>query len=335
MFLSIIIPVYNTEKYLSETLESIVSQDFKNYEIIVINDGSTDNSAQIIDNYSQNYKNIHAYYHGNKGVSAARNIGIQNAKGDYIWFIDGDDKIAANALQILKENIKPNIDVLSFNFTYFNLQENQIQANPKKEVLGIVNGDEFLKKDFRFACWSFIYRRNLLVDNRVQFVQQITHFEDNLFNIEVFNQAQAVIQISEQLYLYRQNRDNSAMNDTNCKMYMNSIILILNRITVIKSNVLSNSSLDNIKISFWRSFLYYFNQQRNLDKSELSLISSKVLASLSKIKIDSSFASYEILDAFFYNVFRQKSFRIFKLPVYILLKKTFVKTAIICKIRDY
>lgn len=94
--LSIIIPVYNTEKYVGECLDSSVEQDIlKNeYEIICIDDGSTDGSLNVLTEYSNKYENIHVYSQKNQGVSAARNAGISVASGKYVWFVDSDDYIA-------------------------------------------------------------------------------------------------------------------------------------------------------------------------------------------------------------------------------------------------
>lgn len=116
IFLSIIIPVYNVEAYLENCLFSILNQDFKDYEIILIDDGSTDNSGEICDNYAYNYHNVVVVHQVNQGVSVARNKGLSLAKGEYIHFMDADDTIDTDTyeknISILKAN--SNIDFLSF-----------------------------------------------------------------------------------------------------------------------------------------------------------------------------------------------------------------------------
>ena len=90
---SLIVPVYNTEMFLKKCLESIISQTLKEIEIIIVNDGSTDNSQKIIDDFSKKDSRIKAFYKENEGLSSARNLGLEKAKGKYIWFIDSDDYI--------------------------------------------------------------------------------------------------------------------------------------------------------------------------------------------------------------------------------------------------
>ena len=100
---SIIVPIYNSEKYLHACLDSIVSQTYKNIEIILVNDGSIDKSGVICDEYSRKYNNIKVFHKENGGVSSARNLGIDNATGQYLAFVDPDDYIDANMYEILVE----------------------------------------------------------------------------------------------------------------------------------------------------------------------------------------------------------------------------------------
>ena len=101
MKISIIVPVYNVSEYLAKCLDSLVSQSFKNIEIIVVNDGSTDNSEEIVKEYQKRYMNIKYFYKENGGLSSARNYGLEKATGEYIIIIDHDDKLTNNALEIL------------------------------------------------------------------------------------------------------------------------------------------------------------------------------------------------------------------------------------------
>lgn len=91
MKITVIIPIYNTEKYLRECIESVINQTYSIYEIMLIDDGSTDNSIKISHEYAQKYKNINVIHTSNKGVSAARNMAVERASGDYIMFVDSDD----------------------------------------------------------------------------------------------------------------------------------------------------------------------------------------------------------------------------------------------------
>ena len=100
--ISFIIPIYNTEKYINNCIESIVNQGLENYEIILIDDGSTDNSSQICDTLSESNNNIIVYHRKNSGVSASRNFGIKKSTGDKIFFVDSDDTLEPNSLKNIK-----------------------------------------------------------------------------------------------------------------------------------------------------------------------------------------------------------------------------------------
>ena len=111
--LSVIVPVYNTEKYLKKCLKSIVNQSYKNLEILIINDGSTDGSLNIIRKFEETYPNVFLYNKENSGVADTRNFGIQKATGDFITFVDSDDFIELDLYQLCMEYIKKNdVDIL-------------------------------------------------------------------------------------------------------------------------------------------------------------------------------------------------------------------------------
>ena len=115
--ISIIVPCYNIEKYISKTLESVRNQTFQNFEIILIDDGSKDNTGKILDDYNKKDKRIKVIHKINEGVSQARNIGIENAVGEYIYFLDGDDLIEKNLLERANEVFKNNkVEIFSFGF---------------------------------------------------------------------------------------------------------------------------------------------------------------------------------------------------------------------------
>ena len=119
---SVIIPVYNSEKYLKECLDSLVNQTFKDFEIICINDGSTDNSKKLLEEYANKDDRINVYSQENQGVGAARNYGMTLAKGKYINFLDSDDILSANALKSAYEFLEKHaeIDVVSIPIFFFN-----------------------------------------------------------------------------------------------------------------------------------------------------------------------------------------------------------------------
>ena len=133
ILLSIIIPVYNVDKYLNECLDSILVQNNKDIEIILIDDGSTDNSAKICQKYEQLYSNIKYIQNKNHGVSYTRNCGIKHSTGKYILFVDSDDKISVHGLDILREKIKTNQDLYIYSYKQFykNMDKNYIFTSKK------------------------------------------------------------------------------------------------------------------------------------------------------------------------------------------------------------
>ena len=111
---SIIVPVYNTEKYLEKCLYSVFKQDFKDYEVVVVNDGSTDNSEKIIETYGKKYENLKYFFKENGGLSSARNYGVLKSSGDYLLFLDSDDFYSEGFLKELSKYIYNDVDVVRY-----------------------------------------------------------------------------------------------------------------------------------------------------------------------------------------------------------------------------
>lgn len=173
-WLSFIVPVYNAEKYLAECINSLLDQDFPldEYEILLMNDGSTDNSLSIAENYAKQYKNIRVFTHVNMGVSYTRNEGLKKAEGEYIWFIDNDDRVATNILPVLfKQTQELQPDMLVFNYVRF-IGTNywRYKAFDAKES-SLKTGIE-LFQDFYFepAMWNKLLSRTFLLENNLNFV---------------------------------------------------------------------------------------------------------------------------------------------------------------------
>jgi glycosyltransferase involved in cell wall biosynthesis len=198
MFLSMIIPVYNTEKYLEECLDSCLSQDlpYEDYEIICINDGSIDGSLDILRGYEARYPNIIVIDQPNGGVSAARNVGIDIAKGDYVWFIDSDDLIRSNSLKMLLELVQQTTcDVLSFRMYLF---DDVLQPQQQAQFqLG-----QLLSNTSLVAQPTMLIRREILAD--IRWREKIEVGEDSIFLRELYLKQIRQHHIDHVLYLYRQ-----------------------------------------------------------------------------------------------------------------------------------
>lgn len=209
MFLSFVVPVYNTEKYLAECLDSLLDQGipYYDYEIICVNDGSTDGSLQILRSYEKKCANIRVIDTENSGVSTARNKGIDAARGDYIWFVDSDDFIRRGFLTVLYNHI------------------NETDADRVKIGTYVVNGEmsaaecsalekNELKVNSHFydsSSVTCILRRSFLLHHDCKFrYPELTHGEDSIFMFEVVAHSPLCTEIDIPIYFYRK-RPNSAM----------------------------------------------------------------------------------------------------------------------------
>lgn len=207
LLFSIIIPVYNVKQYLHDCLNSVLNQTFLNYEVICINDGSTDGSSLILDEYAAKYSNVSIINQENKGLSAARNAGIRAAKGDYIFFLDSDDWIEPNTLKILAEKQKGE-DLLCFNGRRY-FEDGTTEPPDAGIVEDRLTGWEYYNKyalvsrKFHFVCTVLrLYRREYLLKNNLLFEEGIYH-EDNLFTPLACYYAKSVKVIPDILYVYR------------------------------------------------------------------------------------------------------------------------------------
>ena len=198
MFLSMIIPVYNAEKYLAECLDSCLAQDLPqaDYEIICINDGSKDGSLSILRSFEARHSNITVIDQPNGGVSVARNTGIDAARGDYIWFIDSDDLIRPNSLGLLKELVRQEVcDVLSFRMYLFN-------DSLCPEEADLLQTGQLRSNTAMCAQPTMLLRRETLAD--IRWPEGIEVGEDSIFLRKLFLKQLRQKQTEHTIYLYRQ-----------------------------------------------------------------------------------------------------------------------------------
>ncbi len=211
--LSIVIPVYNVENYIPQCLESILSQSFKDLEIICVNDGSTDNSLSVLQDYKAKYGRIIIIDKKNEGSGIARNAGLSIAKGEYVYYVDGDDWIEDNALEkIIVKADKLNTDILIFGgLSYYEGKgKNGGYSADKlpKEYFNKVFSSKDIKKDiFKFpsTAWTKLYRRDFLIKNNIKF-QDIKAGQDQLPFFHSMIKAERIALLPENIYCYRKNR---------------------------------------------------------------------------------------------------------------------------------
>lgn len=222
---SVIIPVYNTDQYVASCIDSILGQTLKDIEIICIDDGSTDNSSLILDDYERKHQRIRVYHQENQGLSAARNAGMQHARGKYIYFMDSDDFLKENALETLYQRAEAdNLDVLFFGAQSFfddNMTEEQRKMNklPMEykragEYPAVVSGKKMFcmqnnNKSYFTPVWIQFAKSEFLRKEDIAFYETLLH-EDNLYTIQLLFKAERTGCIDEPFF-QRRIRGNSIM----------------------------------------------------------------------------------------------------------------------------
>lgn len=219
---SIIVPVYNTGKYLHDCLDSIVNQSLKDIEIICVDDGSTDNSLEILEEYEKEDSRVRVFSIEKSGLSIARNFGIEQANGKYIGFVDSDDYV--NEFMFEKLYISCEINDLDLSMCKISLFDDETgEVNNDLDYYNLSVFEDFDKKVFNaddttsFTCdivvsvYNKLYRRSFLIDNSIEFPPHLL-FEDGIFFIKTYLTAQRISVVNEFLYYCRLNRKGSIIN---------------------------------------------------------------------------------------------------------------------------
>ena len=215
MFVSIIVPVYNVEQYLKECIESILAQTWKNFEVILVDDGSTDSSGKICDEYSQKKEFISVIHKKNGGLSSARNAGIDVAQGDYLAFIDSDDVVHPRYLSELVAIVKrEKADLAACNFCvgslcrWKNSSEVKYDIRCNEDVLKKMNDNDVVVT----VAWNKLYHSKFFREYGLRYPVGKIH-EDMFLTPQILYYTKKMVITNEQLYFYRQ-RENSIMNSS-------------------------------------------------------------------------------------------------------------------------
>ncbi len=201
--ISVIIPVYNVEQHLEKCLESVSKQTFRDFEVICVDDGSTDNSAAILKEFVKKDKRFRIITQKNMGLSIARNVGLAHAKANYIAYVDSDDFVHTHFLEMLyKASTENDADVSGCNFCkiYGDEELPELAHAVAQKFQPALNVLMHRKNFIHFNVWNKLYRRNLIDD--IPFVEGI-YFEDWVYNCCVFAKAQNFVWVNEKLYGYR------------------------------------------------------------------------------------------------------------------------------------
>jgi glycosyltransferase involved in cell wall biosynthesis len=207
MDISVIIPVYNVEKYLKRCVDSVLRQEGISMEIILVDDGSTDSSSKMCDEYAANHSNIKSLHISNSGPATAKNKGYDMATGNYIAFIDSDDEIKHDMFSsMLQSGYKHDADIVCCNYIQVN-EEGHISHTRHTGQEYVLTQDEALKailiKDKIYSqCWTKIFKRNTIQKNNIRNTEGLKTDEDFIYNIQAFACSKTVCIVDKPLYIY-------------------------------------------------------------------------------------------------------------------------------------
>lgn len=258
-------PVYNVEEYLDEALQSVYQQSYHNYELIAVNDGSTDQSLAILNKWKERFnENYQVISQPNKGLSAARNTGLQYATGDYILFFDSDDLLHPKILEILNQNIA-GADIIRYDIPVFTHGETVDFTEINMDDIKVTNhsrDDYVISPLFRVAAWSYLIRKDLLDQSQLHFKDGLIH-EDLLFTTLLMQKVQHVKYIHCGLYYYRVRPQSITTSSSNLKYKQESTDFLL-----AKMYQLYQEELDpTMKSFYWKRFMeavWLFEQYHSL-----------------------------------------------------------------------
>lgn len=280
---SIIMPAYNVEREIEGSIVSILEQTYDNLEIIIINDGSTDNTFSVIKRYASSDSRIKVINQKNSGQSVARNKGIDISTGDYIYFFDADDFLQKNAIFELVNQMRIlNTDVVTFNANAVDLGRNTSQPYVRHRKVRdkvIYSRDNFLEKNKwnLTPVWIYFFKKSFLLDNNIRFIENII-YEDNMFYIDVMLHLKTISAINTTFFFYQKRTHSTITSSDNYEFKLKSLDtlkkLILEKRRAFQSNTLISKFLkyrydviDNTIIdqhshgNFFRGFIYIFEEK--------------------------------------------------------------------------
>ena len=271
--ISVIIPAYNAEATIKKCIDSILNQTYKNFEIIIINDGSKDNTYKILKEYENKEEKVKVINNENRGVSFSRNCGVESATGDYITFVDSDDYLDSNCFEKIIKKMPRDIDVLRYNFkidgirkynnNLFNLRNKIIEINEQTKMDLYRH---FLTFNEPIPNFVMVLLIKTELAKKVSFIEKLTMMEDVHYYLQLFQKAKKIYFLDEKLYNYYINPDSV----TNCsKNFMKNALGILD------TNVCINELLKNEKI---------YDLKKNINSNHLRIISQFVINSYRKDK---------------------------------------------------
>lgn len=291
--LSIIVPVYNVEAYLLKCLASLSNQGLypHTYEVLIIDDGSVDNSLGVAEHFAKSKQNIHIFNQRNSGLGAARNVGLRNARGEYLLFVDSDDYLESNRLfTLLQQAKKQNLDILRFNYESVN-EKHQIIPKSQSATFTVnmsetvVNGEDFLAHRLGWACYvpMFLFRRTLIEQYALLFREGV-YFEDVDWLPRVLMRA-ARVSSTDLLVYYYLRRDGSI---TLPKSEVQRQKLIDDRLSLINNILQLERSVSHLGVKQWTRGIVTLSVIRVLTLvgvNELQPRQAKIIEGLRRLEV--------------------------------------------------
>ena len=287
---SVIVPVYNSEEYIGSTLDSIINQDFSSFEIIVIDDGSTDNSLEIIkEKLSKSTVGHKIIHQENSGVSSARNRGIEEAIGEYLVFVDSDDYVTGNHLSELYNG------ETDFSLIQFVKKQGDNLSTPYHFSKRLISCDDFIRKELNmempFNFWQLMYRASIVKDNNIRFNPEFIYGEDIEFALKSLSYGRDVSISNEVTYYYIQHAD-SAINTSDYRRF--EVVNIFENLAEFYRNQGRNELSDLIVTSripkaIFGNMNYFFYNNYDFDEVISKMKEMDLMTKLSKYEGDSKF----------------------------------------------
>ena len=281
--ISIIVPVYNVEEYLIKCIESIIGQTYTNLEIIIVNDGSPDNSGKIADDFSQKDARLRVIHTTNRGVSAARNSGIEKSKGEYVAFVDSDDYLAPDFVEYMLDIVKKTGAYFAMSTKcYKSPNEAQIE-NGEIEIFSPEEAATALLYPYiEIGCWNKLFCRNFLIRNNIKFPVRFHMGEGLNFIVNAAQLSNCVGVGNKKVYYYRKDNPNSATTKESVEKFINALAAIDN----IRKNAILNTSAFNIALNFHQYLTTFYALYTILKTDTKETYSSEYNQWLSVIKKD-------------------------------------------------
>jgi len=263
---SIIIPVYNAEKFLSRCIESVLNQTFNNFELILINDGSTDNSGKVCDKYALQDNRIKIFHQKNSGVSAARNLGLENVQGEWVLFIDADDWVESNCLEIINNKIQfTEADLYRFGLRRLNDEKIRYVGCPPNTVK---DNKSFIKsKNYRPTGCTYAFKNSIIKEWNFRFPIELKRAEDQTFLLKYISKIRNVVLINKILYNYWDHPDSTVNQQTDIHSTMSNILAANDVLNFCKQNNVDKFFYGHpVKVLYTDFFCYHLKMQNRNNK---------------------------------------------------------------------